>query len=84
MGSADSFALRKTASATMIGDSFPERAFPTDYAIKDLALALQLAEEAGIAARAARQTMDLLERTREAGYGASYYPVMIKLVDGRG
>jgi 3-hydroxyisobutyrate dehydrogenase-like beta-hydroxyacid dehydrogenase len=84
MGSADSFALRKTATATMIPDQFPERAFPTDYAIKDLALALQLASEAGIPANAARQTMDLLERAREAGYGASYYPVMIKLVDGRG
>jgi 3-hydroxyisobutyrate dehydrogenase-like beta-hydroxyacid dehydrogenase len=84
MGSADSFALRKTATATMVPDKFPERAFPTDYAIKDLALALQLAGESGIAASAARQTMDLLQRTREAGYGASYYPVMIKLVDGRG
>ena len=84
MGSADSFALRRTAMATMIPDEFPERAFPTDYAIKDLALALRLAGESGIAAGAARQTMDLLERTRKAGYGASYYPVMIKLVDGRG
>jgi len=84
MGSADSFALRRTAAATMIPDDFPERAFPTEYAIKDLALALRLADEAGIAANAARQTMDLLERTREAGYGASYYPVLIKLVDGRG
>ena len=68
----------------MIPDDFPERAFPTEYAIKDLALALRLADEAGIAANAARQTMDLLERTREAGDGASYYPVLIKLVDGRG
>lgn len=84
MGSADSFALRRTAMATMIPDEFPERAFPTDYAIKDLALALQLAGDSGVAASAARQTMDLLKRTREAGYGASYYPVMIKMVDGRG
>lgn len=84
LGSADSFALRNTASATMIPDEFPERAFPTTYAIKDLALALQLAEDKGIAAGAANQTMDLLERTRDAGYGANYYPSMIKLVDGRG
>jgi 3-hydroxyisobutyrate dehydrogenase-like beta-hydroxyacid dehydrogenase len=84
MGSADSFALRRTATATMLPDQFPERAFPTDYAIKDLALALQLAAESGIPAGAAQQTMDLLRRARDAGYGASYYPVMIKLVDGRG
>jgi 3-hydroxyisobutyrate dehydrogenase-like beta-hydroxyacid dehydrogenase len=84
LGSADSFALRRTAMATMVPGQFPERAFPTDYAIKDLALALQLAGESDIAAGAARQTMDLLERTRAAGYGASYYPVMIKLIEGRG
>lgn len=84
LGSADSFALRRTGTATLIPDEFPERAFPTNYAIKDLALALRLAEESGIPADAARQTMGLLERTRDAGYGHSYYPVMIRLVDGRG
>ncbi|MFI5427144.1 NAD(P)-dependent oxidoreductase [Aeromicrobium sp. UC242_57] len=84
LGSADSFALRKTATATMIPDEFPEKAFPTNYAIKDLALALSLADDQQIAAHAARQTMSLLERTRDAGYGLSYYPAMIRIVDGRG
>jgi 3-hydroxyisobutyrate dehydrogenase-like beta-hydroxyacid dehydrogenase len=84
LGSADSFALRRTATATMVPDEFPERAFPTNYAIKDLALALQLAHDQGIEVPAASQTMSLLERTRDAGYGANYYPAMIKLVDGRG
>jgi len=84
LGSADSFALRKTATATMIPDEFPARAFPTNYAIKDLALALQLARHTGVSAPAARQTMGLLERTRDAGYGDNYYPVMLRLVDGRG
>ncbi|MBY8863615.1 NAD(P)-dependent oxidoreductase [Nocardia sp. CA2R105] len=82
LGSADSFALRRTASATMLVDEYPERAFPVEYAIKDLALALKLAEESGISAAAGNQTMDLLQRTREAGYGANYYPVMVKLVEG--
>jgi 3-hydroxyisobutyrate dehydrogenase-like beta-hydroxyacid dehydrogenase len=84
LGSADSFALRRTATATMIPDKFPAQAFPVTYAIKDLALALRLAEDTGITAAAARQTMGLLERTRDAGYGDNYYPVMIRLVDGRG
>ncbi|MFI5953201.1 NAD(P)-dependent oxidoreductase [Cryptosporangium sp. NPDC051539] len=84
LGSADSFALRRTGTATMLPDEFPERAFPTDYAIKDLALALQLAEDGEVPAHAAQQTMDLLRRTSDAGYGPNYYPVMIKLVDGRG
>jgi 3-hydroxyisobutyrate dehydrogenase-like beta-hydroxyacid dehydrogenase len=84
LGSADSFALRRTASATMLTDDYPERSFPVDYAIKDLALALKLAGESNIPAEAGKQTMDLLERTERAGYGANYYPVMIKLVEDRG
>ncbi|MEU7817118.1 NAD-binding protein [Pseudonocardia sp. NPDC049154] len=84
LGSADSFALQRTASATMLVDEYPEKAFPVDYAIKDLALALKLAEESEIPAAGAAQTMDLLARTRDAGFGANYYPVMVKLVEGRG
>jgi 3-hydroxyisobutyrate dehydrogenase-like beta-hydroxyacid dehydrogenase len=83
LGSADSFALRNTASATMLVDEFPTKAFPTDYAIKDLALALQLAEDSDIPAGSARQTMDLLQRAHDAGLGDAYYPVMIKVIEGR-
>jgi 3-hydroxyisobutyrate dehydrogenase-like beta-hydroxyacid dehydrogenase len=83
MGSADSFILRRTVSATMIPDEFPEQAFPTNYAIKDLALALRLADEVGIDAAGARQTMDLLCRTRDAGYGWKYFPAMIRVLEGR-
>jgi 3-hydroxyisobutyrate dehydrogenase-like beta-hydroxyacid dehydrogenase len=83
LGSADSFALRNTATATMIPDEFPERAFPVDYAIKDLRLALQLAAESGVPVGAAQQTMDLLQRAHDAGLGAAYYPVMIKVIEGR-
>ena len=83
LGSADSVALRKTATATMIPDEFPERAFPTRYAIKDLALALQLADDESVAAGAARQTMDILRRTADAGLSDAYYPALIKVVDGR-
>jgi 3-hydroxyisobutyrate dehydrogenase-like beta-hydroxyacid dehydrogenase len=83
LGSADSVALRKTATATMIPDEFPERAFPTKYAIKDLALALQLADDENVAAAAARQTMDILRRAAAAGLSEAYYPALIKVVDGR-
>jgi 3-hydroxyisobutyrate dehydrogenase-like beta-hydroxyacid dehydrogenase len=83
LGSADSVALRKTATATMISDEFPERAFPTKYAIKDLALALQLADDENVAAAAARQTMEILRRTADAGLSDAYYPALIKVVDGR-
>jgi 3-hydroxyisobutyrate dehydrogenase-like beta-hydroxyacid dehydrogenase len=83
LGSADSVALRKTATATMIPDEFPERAFPTRYAIKDMALALELADDENVAAGAARQTMDILQRTADAGLSDAYCPALIKVVDGR-
>jgi 3-hydroxyisobutyrate dehydrogenase-like beta-hydroxyacid dehydrogenase len=83
LGSADSFALRNTASATMLVDEFPTKAFPTDYAIKDLALALQLAADSGVPVAAAQQTMHLLRQTHDAGFGDAYYPVMIKVIEGR-
>jgi 3-hydroxyisobutyrate dehydrogenase-like beta-hydroxyacid dehydrogenase len=83
LGSADSFILRHAASATMLPDVFPERAFPTVYAIKDLELALGLAEEVGIDAKGARTTMDRLVAARDAGLGQNHYPVMIKVVEGR-
>jgi 3-hydroxyisobutyrate dehydrogenase-like beta-hydroxyacid dehydrogenase len=83
LGSADSFALRNTASATMLVDEFPTKAFPTDYAIKDLALALQLANDSDVPVGSAQQTMDLLQRAHDAGLGDAYYPVMIKVIEGR-
>ncbi len=83
LGSADSFALRNTASATMLVDEFPTKAFPTDYAIKDLALALQLAKDSDVPTGSAQQTMDLLQRAHDAGFGDAYYPVMIKVIEGR-
>ena len=70
-------------TATMIPDEFPERAFPVDYAIKDLRLALQLAADSGVPVGSAQQTMDLLQRAHDAGLGAAYYPVMIKVIEGR-
>jgi 3-hydroxyisobutyrate dehydrogenase-like beta-hydroxyacid dehydrogenase len=83
LGSADSFALRNTGSATLLVDEFPVKAFPTDYAIKDLALALQLAAESDVPVGAAQQTMNLLQRAHDAGLGDAYYPVMIKVIEGR-
>jgi len=61
--------------------SFPEDAFPTDYALKDIGLALELARDVGVNAPAARHTRDLLEATSRAGYGRNYYPAMVKLIE---
>lgn len=47
-GSADSFALRNHGMKAILPDSFPERAFSTEYALKDLSYALDLAAQSGI------------------------------------
>ena len=52
-GSADSFALRNHGIKAIVPGNFPERAFSTEYALKDLSYALELAEDAGIKLRGA-------------------------------
>jgi 3-hydroxyisobutyrate dehydrogenase-like beta-hydroxyacid dehydrogenase len=80
-GSADSFALRTPGLKFLALDQFPENTFPTDYALKDIRLALELAAQGGVKAEAARHTCELLEAASKAGYGANYYPVMVKLIE---
>ena len=46
-GSADSFALRNHGMKAIVPGVFPERAFSTEYALKDLSYALELAGDAG-------------------------------------
>lgn len=83
LGSADSYALRTTARQTMLIDEYPEQAFPVDYAIKDLGLALELAADTGIETTMALDTMNLLRKAREAGLGAAYYPAILRVVERR-
>ena len=47
-GSADSFALRNHGMKAMLKGDYPERAFSSEYALKDIRYALRLAEEAGL------------------------------------
>jgi 3-hydroxyisobutyrate dehydrogenase-like beta-hydroxyacid dehydrogenase len=80
-GSSDSAALRTPGLKHLVPDHFPEDAFPTDYALKDIRLALELAQETGVKAEAAQHTCALLEATSRAGYGRNYYPAMVKLIE---
>jgi 3-hydroxyisobutyrate dehydrogenase-like beta-hydroxyacid dehydrogenase len=75
-GSADSFALRNHGRNAMLPRSYPERAFSTSYAHKDLAYALALAAQAGIDAPGARLTHERFERAIAAGDGERYWPVI--------
>ena len=80
-GSSDSAVLRTPGLKHLVPDHFPEDAFPTDYALKDISLALELARDVGVKAPAAQHTRDLLEATSRAGYGRNYYPAMVKIVE---
>jgi 3-hydroxyisobutyrate dehydrogenase-like beta-hydroxyacid dehydrogenase len=81
-GSSDSFWLRNSGLKNLVPGYFPEDAFPTDYAIKDISYALELAEQGGIDARAAKLTRQVLGEAKEAGYAKNYYPVILKLIEG--
>lgn len=80
-GSADSFALRNHGLKAVVPGTFPERAFSTEYARKDLRYALELAEEAGITLRSAELADTILREAIEAGDGALYWPVISRIID---
>jgi 3-hydroxyisobutyrate dehydrogenase-like beta-hydroxyacid dehydrogenase len=80
-GSADSFALRNHGIKAIVPGNFPERAFSTEYALKDLSYALELAEDAGIKIRGAELIGKILQEAIDAGDGAAYFPVIAKLID---
>jgi hypothetical protein len=75
-GSADSFALRNHGRNAMMPRSYPERAFSTRYALKDLEYALALAAQAGIAVPGARLVCERFTHAIAAGDGDRYWPVI--------
>lgn len=81
IGSGDSFALRNHGMKAMLPRAFPERAFSTRYAIKDLSYALQLAEAAGVDAAGARLAMARLAASEAAGNGDRYFPALLDVID---
>jgi 3-hydroxyisobutyrate dehydrogenase-like beta-hydroxyacid dehydrogenase len=80
-GSSDSFALRNHGLKAMVPGVFPEDAFPVDYAIKDISLALDLAAQGGVEAKGARTAHALLESAKRAGFTAEYWPVVAKVIE---
>jgi 3-hydroxyisobutyrate dehydrogenase len=81
-GSADSFALRNHGLKAIVPGIFPERAFSTEYALKDLSYALELAADAGIKIRGAELIGRVLQEAIDAGSGGAYFPVIAKHIDG--
>jgi 3-hydroxyisobutyrate dehydrogenase len=75
-GSADSFALRNHGLKAIVPGVFPERAFSTEYAMKDLSYALELAREGGLKLRGAELIGTILQEAVDAGSGDNYFPVI--------
>ena len=80
-GSADSFALRNHGMKAIVPDNFPERAFSTEYALKDLGYALELAADAGITIRGAELIGRILQEAIDAGSGSAYFPVIARHIE---
>ncbi len=79
-GSADSFALRNHGMKAMLPDTFPERAFSTAYARKDISYALDLARSVDITLPGAELADKVLGETIDAGYGDLYWPVLARVI----
>jgi 3-hydroxyisobutyrate dehydrogenase len=82
-GSADSFALRNHGLKAIVPGNFPDRAFSTEYALKDLSYALELAGDAGVRIRGAELIGQILQEAIDAGSGDAYFPVIAKHIDGK-
>lgn len=80
-GSGNSFALRNHGMKAMLPGVFPERAFSTEYALKDLSYAIQMAEEKGVPALGADVARELMERAVELGHGKEYWPVLLRAIE---
>src|SRR6202035_80633 len=80
-GSADSFALRNHGLKAIVSGNFPERAFSTEYALKDLSYALELAADAGLKIHGAELVGKVLQEAIDAGSGGAYFPVIAKHLD---
>ena len=83
-GSADSFALRNHGMKAMLKGDYPQRAFSSEYALKDIRYALRLAEEAGLFLSGADNAKEVIKKAIRAGYGKEYFPALAKVIAGTG
>jgi 3-hydroxyisobutyrate dehydrogenase-like beta-hydroxyacid dehydrogenase len=83
-GSADSFALRNHGQKAIVPGEFPLRAFSTEYALKDVGYALDLAAQAGVEPRGAALVRTIFTEAIDKGLGDAYFPAIAKLIDPAG
>jgi 3-hydroxyisobutyrate dehydrogenase-like beta-hydroxyacid dehydrogenase len=83
-GSGDSFVLRNHGRKAMLPRSFPDKAFPPEYVLKDIGYVLELAAASKVEARAAELTRRYFQEAIEAGLGGRYFPVVLELIEQQG
>lgn len=81
LGSGNSFALQNHGLKAMVPRAFPEKAFPSDYVLKDLGYAIELAGEMGVEPRMANRAAQYYKAAVDEGVGAKYFPAIIELID---
>jgi 3-hydroxyisobutyrate dehydrogenase-like beta-hydroxyacid dehydrogenase len=83
-GSGDSFVLRNHGMKAMLPRSFPERAFPPEYVLKDIGYMLELARAQGVAPRMTEIARRYYEQALEHGLSGRYFPGVIEVVERGG
>jgi 3-hydroxyisobutyrate dehydrogenase-like beta-hydroxyacid dehydrogenase len=81
LGSGNSFALQNHGKKAMAPRAFPEKAFPSHYALKDLGYTIELAEQMGVEPRMPRLAAGFYQAAVDAGIGDKYFPAIIDVVD---
>lgn len=82
-GSGDSFVLRNHGTKAMVPRTFPEKAFPSTYVLKDLGYSIELAESMGVEPRLPRLVEQYYKTAIEQGLGEKYFPTIIELIGKR-
>lgn len=80
-GSGDSFALRNHGRKALLPRAFPEKAFPPEYALKDLGYVLELAGDVGVNARVVQLARSYYGTSAMSGGSGRYYPVVVEVVE---
>ncbi len=83
-GSGDSFVLRNHGLKAMVPRSFPDRAFPPEYVLKDIGYVLDLARSCDVPAPAAQLAQRYYQASVDGGLGGRYFPAVIEVVERGG
>ena len=80
-GSGDSFVLRNHGRKSLLPRAYPEKAFPPEYAVKDLGYIRELADQVGVRARVVEQTTRYYQAAIDHGWTGRYFPVVREVID---